>query len=35
MGFVGAVVVGLWAKRLIADTAKVLLDREMDHPVVD
>jgi cation diffusion facilitator family transporter len=35
MGIVGAVVVGLWAKRLIADTAKVLLDREMDHPVVD
>jgi cation diffusion facilitator family transporter len=35
MGIVGAVVVALWAKRLIADTAKVLLDREMDHPVVD
>jgi cation diffusion facilitator family transporter len=34
MGIVGAVVVALWAKRLIADTAKVLLDREMDHPVV-
>ena len=32
---VGAVVVALWAKRLIADTSKVLLDREMDHPVVD
>ncbi|MEO8922377.1 MAG: CDF family Co(II)/Ni(II) efflux transporter DmeF [Caldimonas sp.] len=35
MGIVGAVVVALWAKRLIADTSKVLLDREMDHPVVD
>jgi cation diffusion facilitator family transporter len=35
MGLVGAVLVALWAKGLIADTAKVLLDREMDHPVVD
>ena len=35
MGIIGAVVVALWAKGLIADTAKVLLDREMDHPVVD
>lgn len=35
MGIVGALVVALWAKRLIADTGKVLLDREMDHPVVD
>ena len=34
-GIVGAVVVAVWAKRLIADTARVLLDREMDHPVVD
>ena len=34
MGLVGAVVVALWAKRLISDTSKVLLDREMDHPVV-
>ena len=33
-GIVGAVVVALWARRLIADTAKILLDREMDHPVV-
>ena len=31
----GAVVVALWAKRLVADTSAVLLDREMDHPVVD
>ena len=35
MGIVGAVLVALWAKGLLADTGKVLLDREMDHPVVD
>lgn len=35
MGIVGAIVVAVWAKGLIADTSKVLLDREMDHPVVD
>jgi len=35
MGIVGAVLVGVWAKGLIAETGKVLLDREMDHPVVD
>jgi cation diffusion facilitator family transporter len=35
MGIVGAVVVAVWAVRLIGDTARVLLDREMDHPVVD
>lgn len=35
MGIVGAVLVAIWAKGLIADTGKVLLDREMDHPVVD
>ena len=34
-GIVGAIVVALWARRLIADTGKVLLDREMDHPVVE
>ena len=34
MGIVGAVLVALWAKGLIVDTGKVLLDREMDHPVV-
>ena len=34
MGIVGAVLVALWAKNLIIETAKVLLDREMDHPVV-
>ena len=35
IGCLGAVLVALWAKGLIAETAKVLLDREMDHPVVD
>jgi cation diffusion facilitator family transporter len=35
MGIVGAVLVTVWAKGLIADTGKILLDREMDHPVVD
>lgn len=35
MGVVGALLVAVWAKNLIAETGKVLLDREMDHPVVD
>jgi cation diffusion facilitator family transporter len=35
MGMVGAVLVGVWAKNLIMETGKVLLDREMDHPVVE
>lgn len=35
MGLAGAVLVALWAKGLLVDTGKVLLDREMDHPVVD
>lgn len=34
MGIVGAVLVAYWAKGLIAETSRVLLDREMDHPVV-
>lgn len=34
MGIVGAVLVAVWARGLIASTARVLLDREMDHPVV-
>lgn len=34
MGLVGAVLVAVWARGLLADTAKVLLDREMDQPVV-
>lgn len=35
MGVVGAVLVAVWAKGLLMQTGKVLLDREMDHPVVD
>ena len=35
MGILGAVLVGLWARGLITETGKVLLDREMDHPVVE
>jgi cation diffusion facilitator family transporter len=35
MGIVGAVLVALWAKGLIVETGCVLLDREMDHPVVE
>jgi cation diffusion facilitator family transporter len=35
MGIVGAVLVAVWAKGLVEETAKVLLDREMDHPVID
>ena len=35
MGILGAVLVAIWAKNLIAETGKVLLDREMDHPVVE
>jgi cation diffusion facilitator family transporter len=31
---VGAVLVALWAKNLLRQTGSVLLDREMDHPVV-
>ncbi|MDD5175008.1 MAG: CDF family Co(II)/Ni(II) efflux transporter DmeF [Sterolibacterium sp.] len=34
MGIVGATLVAIWAKNLIIETGKVLLDREMDHPVV-
>ncbi len=34
MGIVGAGVVSLWAWGLIRETGKVLLDREMDRPVV-
>ena len=34
-GLLGAVLVAIWSKDLIVQTGKVLLDREMDHPVVD
>lgn len=35
MGMLGALLVGIWAKNLVAETGKVLLDREMDDPVVE
>jgi len=35
MGIFGGVLVAVWAKGLIAETGKILLDREMDHPVVE
>lgn len=34
MGVVGAILVALWSKNLLLQTGRVLLDREMDHPVV-
>ncbi|MFZ2268728.1 MAG: CDF family Co(II)/Ni(II) efflux transporter DmeF [Azonexus sp.] len=34
-GLLGAVLVGLWSKKLLAQTGRVLLDREMDAPVVE
>ena len=34
MGLVGAGVILWWAKGLLADSARVLLDREMDAPIV-
>ncbi|MGZ5032612.1 MAG: CDF family Co(II)/Ni(II) efflux transporter DmeF [Usitatibacter sp.] len=34
MGIVGAVVIAWWSKGLLLDSARVLLDREMDSPVV-
>ena len=35
MGIAGAIVVAVWAKNLLRDTGKVLLDREMDHPLAE
>ena len=35
MGLVGAVLVALWAKGLLRDTGRVLLDAEMDAPVIE
>ncbi|HRL76458.1 MAG TPA: CDF family Co(II)/Ni(II) efflux transporter DmeF [Candidatus Accumulibacter phosphatis] len=35
MGIVGSFLVARWAFGLISDTGRVLLDREMDHPLVD
>ena len=34
MGIVGALVIAWWARALIAESARVLLDREMDSPLV-
>ena len=34
MGLVGAAVILWWSKGLLADSARVLLDREMDSPIV-
>jgi cation diffusion facilitator family transporter len=34
IGIVGAAVISAWAYGLIRDSSKVLLDREMDHPLV-
>ena len=33
VGVLGAVVIGVWATGLLRQTAAVLLDREMDHPL--
>jgi Co/Zn/Cd efflux system component len=35
LGLVGSLVVLHWARGLLGDASRVLLDREMDHPVVD
>lgn len=35
MGIVGAILVAVWSRNLMIETGKVLLDREMDHPVVE
>jgi len=35
MGLVGALLVSLWARGLLRDTGRVLLDAEMDAPVVE
>lgn len=34
MGIIGAIVILVWAKGLLRDTGKALLDREMDDPLV-
>ncbi|MBY0467872.1 MAG: cation diffusion facilitator family transporter, partial [Burkholderiaceae bacterium] len=35
VGVLGAVVIGAWSVGLLRQTAAVLLDREMDHPLVE
>jgi cation diffusion facilitator family transporter len=34
MGLIGAVIIAVWARGLLLETGKVLLDREMDSPIV-
>ena len=34
MGLAGAILVAVWARGLLRDSSRVLLDAEMDHPVV-
>ena len=34
MGIVGGILVALWSRGLLRETSRVLLDREMDHPLV-
>lgn len=34
MGIVGGILVGIWAASLLRDTSRILLDAEMDKPVV-
>lgn len=35
MGLVGAALIAWWSRGLLARTAKILLDREMDHPLAE
>ena len=35
MGVIGAILVGVWSSSLIRETSRVLLDREMDHALVE
>ena len=35
VGVLGSVVIGIWSVGLLRQTAAVLLDREMDHPLVE
>ena len=35
VGVLGAVVIAVWAQGLLRDSANVLLDREMDHPLAE
>jgi len=35
VGLLGAVLIAIWARGLLAESATILLDREMDHPLAD